>query len=78
MTARKKKRPVRPAVPPLAEQRIETERRRLQRAQEVLMVAIHASNHGAEFDAADLMSVVVDLIDVAVNALDSVQLAQPP
>lgn len=58
----------------LAQVRIDTQRRRLQKAQAILICAVHASIHDLEADYGDIMSVAVDLIDDAVNALDSVEL----
>ena len=58
----------------LAQVRIDTQRRRLQKAQAILICAVHASIHDSEADYGDIMSVAVDLIDDAVNALDSVEL----
>lgn len=58
----------------LARIRIDTQRRRLQKAQAILICAVHASMYDLEADYGDIMSVVVDLIDDAVNALDSVEL----
>lgn len=58
----------------LAQVRIDTQRRRLQKAQAILICAVHACIHDLEADYGDIMSVAVDLIDEAVNALDSVEL----
>lgn len=54
--------------------RIEEERRRLQRARAILVAAQQSAMHGAECDYCDIMAVATDLIDAAVEALDSVAL----
>lgn len=56
-------------------QRIEAERRRLQKASAVLACLVYSANHDApDIDAGDVASVVRDLIDRAVLALDAVDL----
>lgn len=59
------------------QQRIDAQRRRLQKAQAILVCAVHACIHDLEADYGDIMSVAVDLIDEAVNALDSLELVKP-
>jgi hypothetical protein len=60
-------------------ERIEIERRRLQKASAVLTCLVYCVNHEADdVDAADVASVVIKLINRAVLALDSVKLAGQP
>jgi hypothetical protein len=61
-----------------AQQRIEAQRRKLQKAQAILVCAVHASNHDVEADYGDIMSAVVDMIDEVIAALDSIELARQP
>lgn len=57
--------------------RIDAERRRLQRAQAILICATWAANHDVESDYGDVMAAVNDMIEEAVDALDSVNLDRP-
>lgn len=56
-------------------QRIETERRRLQKADAILACLVFAVNHDApSIDAADVAAIVSELISAAVDGLDIVKL----
>lgn len=58
----------------LARARLEAQRRKLQKAQAILICAVHASIHDLAADYGDIMSVVVDMIDDVIVATDSVEL----
>jgi hypothetical protein len=56
-------------------ERVETERRKLQRASAVLLALVYSSERGLEIEqAADVASSALELIEQAVDALDSVTL----
>ena len=58
--------------------RIEAERRRLQKASAVLIALVYSLSQALDNEqAGDVASVALDLIEQAVAALDSVQLARP-
>jgi hypothetical protein len=58
-------------------ERVETERRKLQRASAVLLALVYSSERGLESEqAADVVSVALDLVEQAIDALDSVTLTQ--
>jgi hypothetical protein len=58
-------------------ERVETERRKLQRASAVLLALVYSSDRGLESEqAADVVSVALDLVEQAVDALDVVTLTQ--
>lgn len=59
-------------------ERIETERRKLQRASAVLLALVYSSERGLDTEqASDVASVVLDLVEQAVAALDIVALKRP-
>lgn len=63
------------AIPEEISEVIELERRRLQKASSVLASLAFSVNHDADdVDPGDVASVVRDLVDQAVAALDSVEL----
>lgn len=57
-----------------ASARIETERRRLQKANAIMICAMWAARHDVEADYDDVFDAVIDMVDHAVDALDSVEL----
>lgn len=58
--------------------RIEAERRKLQRAGAVLLALVYSLDHGLDTEqAGDVVSVALDLIEQAVVALDVVALKTP-
>jgi hypothetical protein len=58
--------------------RIEAERRRLQKASAVLVALVYSLSQALDSEqAGDVASVALDLIEQAVAALDAVQLARP-
>ena len=55
--------------------RIEAERRRLQKASAVLIALVHSSSQGLDSEqAGDVAGVALDLIEQAIVALDAVEL----
>lgn len=59
-------------------ERIEAERRKLQRASAVLLALVYSSDIGLETEqASDVASVALDLVDSALAALDIVALKRP-
>lgn len=50
-----------------------TEVRKLQRIQAVLICMQYATNEGAEFDVADALLVVIELLDEALASVDAVE-----
>jgi hypothetical protein len=59
-------------------ERIETERRKLQRASAVLLALVYSSDNGLETEqAAGVASVALDLVDSALAGLDIVALKRP-
>lgn len=77
MSRRKAKRTAKVALAPVLSERIEAERRKLQRASAVLLALVYSSDHGLESEqAADVVSVALDLVEQAVDALDVVTLTQ--
>jgi hypothetical protein len=59
-------------------ERIETERRKLQRAAAVLLALVYSSDHGLETEhASDVASVALDLVEAALAGLDIVALKRP-
>lgn len=85
MSARKAKRSAKKAAPTLTPEivreivgrRIDTERRRLQQAHAILICAVTAAMEDVEVDYSDVMRVVSDMIEAAVDQLDSVVLGRP-
>ena len=68
---------VQQAIPEEIGRAIETERRRLQKASSVLASLAFSANHDADdVDPGDVASVVRDLVDQAVDALDLVELGK--
>lgn len=64
-------------LPDVVRERIEIERRRLQKASGVLTCLVFSVNHDAEdVDPGDVASVAVELVDRAVSALDVVELTR--
>jgi hypothetical protein len=58
--------------------RIEAERRRLQKASAVLIALVYSLSQALDSEqAGDVASVALDLVEQAVAALDAVQLARP-
>lgn len=64
----------RAGVPPAVVQKIEHERRRLQRVSAVLACLTTAAMYDEEIDAADVATVARELLDAAIDGLDSVEL----
>lgn len=59
-------------------ERIEAERRKLQRAAAVLLALVYSSDSGLETEqAADIASVALDLVEAALAGLDVVVLKRP-
>ena len=51
------------------------EMRRLQKTQALLIAIQHAAREGVEFDAADAIAVVVDLVEETLAGLDRVEVS---
>lgn len=58
------------------QERIDAQRRKLQQAHAILSVASFAASHDVEADYGDVMAVVAEMVEAAVHALDSVELAR--
>lgn len=55
-------------------EKLENERRRLQKVSAILTCAVWAANHDVEADYGDVLSAVRELVDQAVVALDTTSL----
>lgn len=75
MSRAKAKRPAKVAQSDQLHDRIEAERRKLQRAAAVLLALVYSSDSGLETEqAADVASVALDLVEAALAGLDVVAL----
>lgn len=75
MSRAKAKRTAKVARAFLVRERLEAERRKLQRASAVLLALVHSLDRGLNTEqASDVASTVLDLVEQAVDALDSVAL----
>lgn len=78
MSRAKAKRAANAAQSDQLHERIEAERRKLQRAAAVLLALVYSSDSGLETEqAADVASVALDLVEAALAGLDIVALARP-
>lgn len=78
MSRAKGKRAIKVAQADQLRERIEAERRKLQRASAVLLALVYSSDNGLETEqASDVASVALDLIEQALAGLDSVALKRP-
>lgn len=75
MSRAKAKRPAKAAQVNHLHERIEAERRKLQRAAAVLLALVYSSDRGLETEqAADVAGVALDLVEAALGGLDIVAL----
>lgn len=79
MSRTKAKRPTKKAAPDdQLHDRIEAERRKLQRASALLLAVVYSSDSGLEIEqAADIADVARDLVQGALDGLDLVALKRP-
>lgn len=79
MSRAKAKRAAKVAQADRLHDRIEAERRKLQRASAVLTALVHSADSGLECEqASDVASVALGLVDSAIAALDIVTLSREP
>jgi hypothetical protein len=74
----KAKRPAKAVQADQLHERIEEERRKLQRASALLTALVHSADSGLESEqASDVASVALDLVEAALAGLDIVALKRP-
>lgn len=78
MSRARAKRAARVAQADQLRERIESERRKLQRASAVLLALVYSSDNGLETEqASDVASVALDFVEAALAGLDIVALKRP-